>query len=448
MPVLQPIRARQNIPSVGFTGPGNALARGFEEVADTFARIQQEAQSQQDEIDVATRGSELDVTLDSLKEDIKEEPDFSKRVDLYRKKATEFFTESVKGTNPRVQARLQAYFPVRLSRALIDVNHETQRQWGEQRVADVNALGDLLSDKIISSKDPEDAALSYSLFKRSIRSLADGPAAPLTKIEAEKMERGFLGKVEGKRARALVLDAPATFLNVPRENFSNLTDDEFFKFRGLAQEAIEKQDKNAHKLTEDVGKIALSFWAEKANRGELTEGDFLAIEASPYVKDKLRSLKEANDSPVFEGSGLSNPVGVVMLKYSQGPSSLTRIQKARDSLNYLVLNGNKSEAIKKALTKLQTDERTMQSIGATDLQRKLSNAEKDLRLQQGAPIFRGTYGNILKNMSSLEVGELRERIKNGEEQKKIIDDIMARKKARVEATPKATKKILDAVDED
>src|SRR5258706_12134697 len=167
-----------------------------------FDQVAREAERQQNDIDTVRATVELDDGLDRLRQQVQAEPDFSRRADMFRREAGELY-KSVAEKYSGVEARLQDYYPMRLSRGLIDLGHETHLQWGQKRLSDTLALGDALAGRIAAAGDPAEAARYASFYDRALQSLSDGPGAPLHPDETERLARDFDMRIQTKRAETM-----------------------------------------------------------------------------------------------------------------------------------------------------------------------------------------------------------------------------------------------------
>src|SRR5258706_5800065 len=115
-----------------------------------FDPVTREAERQQNDIDTVRATVELDDGLDRLRQQVQAEPDFSRRADMVRRVAGDLY-KSVAEKYSGVEARLQDYYPMRLSRGLIDLGHETHLQWGQKRLSDTLALAEALAGRSVAA---------------------------------------------------------------------------------------------------------------------------------------------------------------------------------------------------------------------------------------------------------------------------------------------------------
>ena len=191
MPQLPVIRPRiplgtaqlAQVPAGGF---GQGIARGIADLAD----MTQSAVDQQDSLDAKQQAGMLDLNLDLLKEDVKSEPDFAKRDELYQQKSAEYLQNATgQISSPRVKAALNSYYSLKFPREALKFRVENLKDWGQERVAQTDALGDQMANMIVSTNDPQESAKYRGLYMAQLNELSIGPHAPLTARNATRWSR-------------------------------------------------------------------------------------------------------------------------------------------------------------------------------------------------------------------------------------------------------------------
>src|SRR6266550_8195106 len=167
MPVLPQIQPSPRVGALDLprTTPNEFGAGAFNAVQH-LADIGMAAQEEQDSLDVKKQAVLLDTHLEDLKEQVKAEPDFAKRDQLYQQKATQYLQQTNDSIdNERVKQGLNNYYSLKFPREAHQFKIENLKDWGVERVAQTESLGDMYAAKIINTADPIEAAKYRGLYK-------------------------------------------------------------------------------------------------------------------------------------------------------------------------------------------------------------------------------------------------------------------------------------------
>ena len=433
----------------GRLGPEAYGAGAFRGIAGLGA-VLQDAQLQQDEIEVKRQAVMLDTRLEELKEEIKEEPDFAKRDKLYEDRATEYLktaTDSL--TSDNVKAGLNSYYSIKFPREMVKVRVGTQKEWGESRIAQTESLGDMMADRIVSSDDPAEAAKYQALYKGQLQQLSQGPYAPLNEVQRQRMESAFETKVTTKRAQRMInQDAPSFLRAADEGQFSNLTEDVVYRFREQARTKIEQNEARDDRVMRQIKEASLNNWNARANRGDITAAEMTELlnGNNPYVSAReARTLNEVNSNPLA-GAAAGTAVQAIMSEYYLGERTIPRINATRARLRALqVETGQPDPLIMKAANELQGDqtaaENTAISRDNVEYQRKEREARSlvdSLQANQPAMPFNSP---LFTNQQRRTEAQIKDAVRKGDSEsaKKLSEG----KGKPLEKVPERNRKVME-----
>jgi hypothetical protein len=348
--------------------------------------IMGKAQAEQDSYEIKRQAVNLDTKLDDLREEvIGSEPDFSKREKLYQEKATEYLQQTTTNIDsPAVKNGLERYYSVKFPMEAHKFRVDNLKDWGKERIAQLGDLGDLLSDKIISTDDPQEAAKYTAMYKSQATQLSEGPYAPLDAEGLRKANNLFENKVYSKQALAMIGRDAQGFLNAADEGQFNthLTEDQIYKFRGMARQKIDQDEKAQDKVTKDVKELVTNGVQAKANLGQLTANEQNALlngTYSNYITAKEgHALVETNSHPVT-GAG-STQAQAIMSRYYLGPRTIPRINATRQELQHLQAElGQPDPFVMKFANELQSDQTAMENQGIARENVQVQRENQDIK---------------------------------------------------------------------
>jgi hypothetical protein len=361
------VRAQEVLP-----GPLKYVGRGF----DTLAQGFQEAADQQDSLDVKKQAALLDAKFETLRDDIREEPDFAKRNQLYEQKAQEYLGETTAQIgSSRVQKGLKQYYDVKFPTEAIKTNRDVQKEWGQSRVAQTDEFADILADRTVTTDDPREVAKYKTMYGAQLDQLASGKFPAINAIQKTNMEQAFGIKVLDRRAKKMIGDNADGFLVAADEHqFDGLPDLE--KYRTMARGKIEGDERRADKITRQTKDVIMNDAQAAANNGRLSNAwlEEAMGNKNPLVTPaEARALKKINEEPPT-GAG-SDQVKAIASEYYLGARSLPRINATLKQLQSLQMQlGKPDPLISRFANELQSDRTTMENQGisreANDIQRQ------------------------------------------------------------------------------
>ena len=354
----------------GRLGPEAYGAGAFRGIAGLGA-VLQDAQLQQDDIDVKKRAVDLDNYLDALKEAVKTEPDFVKREKLYRDKAGEYLktqVDSVESDN--VKAGLNQYFSIKFAREATKFSVQNQKDWDESRVAQTMNLADDYANRIINTDDPREIAKFKSLYVSQLATLTQGPYAPRTETWRQQQQANFEKEIANRRANKRSLATPELFLAETLENdgkVEGLADDEAIKYVAQARREMERQDTARDKVAREVKGIVMDRWQARANSGSITPEESAALlsgNVTGITPAEARTLVNVNSEPPMSGGSGSLSVQALAAEYYLRPRSIGNINTTRAKLRALQNDlGRPDPLINKLANELQSDQTTLENQG-------------------------------------------------------------------------------------
>ena len=348
--------------------PDNFGAQGFEALGE-LGKIAAHQQLDQDKTEIATQAALMDVKFEQLREEIKAEPEFGKRDQLYQTKATEYLQSTLSSvSSPRVKEGINKYYSVKFPAEAQKTAVNNQKEFGEHRVASVDKLGEMLAERVIGSTDPQQAEEYKQLYRSQVNALSQGPYAPRRADQTTNMIQAWEKKVNLGRADAQIRANPSGFLaDMAEGKYSEFDLDEKLKLGEKARKQIDDDQRAQDKVFNQVKDKVEQGWYSAAAGGNVPAAEMQDAIAgrNPYITpQKALELKRINDNPVT-GEG-SKQVQAIMQEYHSGSSSFGRIRAAREQLKALMRNqSSPNPHLDKAFNELQTDERTMTGIEAS-----------------------------------------------------------------------------------
>jgi len=436
------------LPEVGVPGAAY-VGRGL----DVLAEGLQYSQIQQDEIDLKLQAVNLDTRLDELKEEIKAEPDFAQRDKLYQDKASEYLaTTSAEIQSPRVRQRLASYFSVKFPREALKTKVENQKEWGFSRVAQTDALGDIIADKIISTADPQEAAKYRAMYSGQLEALSTGPYSPLRPDQAQNMMQAWEKKVTLKRADAQIRLNPTAFLvDQAAGKYAEFDLDTSIKLGERARQQLDNQERITERNTKKIRDKVDDEWSAKANFGQLGPelNDALAGK-HPYISpDRARTLKGINENPPT-GNG-NQAAMTTWSQYLNSGRDLKRIAKTRAELNKIQEDiGAPNKYIMDRLRDLQTDQSGQENQAiARDANAIAAQNREISNLQTGYEADKQTVPPFIERLMGNRTQQDKAKIKaeyqrNGKEAaEKLSKTLSGGAKAKADSIPLKTKDVME-----
>src|SRR5690242_17946132 len=224
LPVIAPIRgigAGVEFSRVSGAEMGGQLGQAI----GGFGELLQQAQNEQDSIAAKTQAVLLDAHLEDLKTEVQAEPDYAKREQLYQQKSAEYLrTQTDSIDSPRVKQALNAYYSFKFPREAVKFRAENMKQWGQERVAQTESLGDMMIRQSVTTADPMERAKYKSLYMSQLDQLTTGPYAPLNPLKRREMADQYDTKFNMAMGLKDATDNPGEMLSRPDNDprFGNL----------------------------------------------------------------------------------------------------------------------------------------------------------------------------------------------------------------------------------
>jgi hypothetical protein len=304
----------------------------------------------------------LDLNLDLLKEDVKSEPDFAKRDELYQQKSAEYLqTATDQISSPRVKAALNSYYSLKFPREALKFRVENLKDWGVERVAQTDALGDQMANLIVSTNDPQESAKYRGLYMSQLNELSLGPHAPLTATKRRDMESDFNTKVITRQQTRRIAQDPTGWLATADDDpeFQKLPGDQQEKIKASAVATEQRYQRVADKTTKDIHDLTMNNVQIKANFGTLSGNEQTALlngTFSRYLSAKEGEVLVNHNNNPATGAG-SSAAKVIWSEYLSGPRTPGRINATRAKLNHLQAEiGQPDALIMKYNNELQSDQ--------------------------------------------------------------------------------------------
>ncbi len=459
MPVLPQIQPSPRVGALDLprTTPNEFGAGAFNAVQH-LADIGMAAQEEQDSLDVKKQAVLLDTHLEDLKEQVKAEPDFAKRDQLYQQKATQYLQQTNDSIdNERHKQRLKNDYSLKFPREAHQFKIENLKDWGVERVAQTESLGDMYAAKIINTADPIEAAKYRGLYKSQVEQLSLGPYAPLNAEKRQKMESAFDTKVVWGTNLKAATDSPDEFLTRANDDprLGGLPLDKVLELKTKARVQIEQNDTANDKITKKVHEEAINRFESLANNGKLTgdmQQQLLDGTASTYLTAKEgRTLVEVNNNPPSGGG--ADSVQAIASEYYLSPRTLPHINATRAKLRALQAQlGRPDPLISKLANELQSDQTTMENQGISRDANAIAAGNRDIQhlktdyKAESPPPFKpleGLFGNQdTRNEAKIEA----EYRKNGPEAaRKLQQSLSKGQTAKKKALPDDLTKMRDAM---
>jgi len=455
MPVLPVIRATRNVGVADLPGIPATSSEIIGRQLGGYGEIMAEAQQQQDQIDVKTQAVMLDAKLEDLKDEVKAEPDFAKREALYQQEAAKYLTDTTANiSSETVKRGLSNYYSFKFAREATKFRAENAKDWGNERVAQTEALGDTLVNQIARSADPMEATKYRAMYYDQLNALLSGPYAPLTPEKRRAMQAAFDTKLTMTMNERDLTNNPNEYLTRPDDDprFGGLSYDKVRELRSKARTQKEQDEKDTEKVYKDTKEKILNDYYGQANFGNLSQdamNDMLAGR-NPYITPReAHTLNEVNSNPPT-GAG-SNAAKAIWMEYTSGERSMSRISKTRAALNHLQsMTGEPDKFIIQYLRDLQTDESVVVTQGIARDNNRIqqdNRAIHNMEVSYDAWVDQNPFlKSILGNRSTQEKAQIRDTYnKFGRDAAQLmLEGFINRNKARTDAIPQRHKDVIEA----
>jgi hypothetical protein len=419
-----------------------------------LGNVLEQAQLQQDELDTKRQAVMLDTKLDELKQEVRAEPDYGKRESLYQTKAAEYMAQvSSAIESGRVKKGINQYYQLQFPKELLKFRSENQKEWGLDRVAQAESLGDILAEKIVNTDDPREEQKYKQLFNAQIEQLSTGPYAPLNKLQAERKIKEFETKSLELLATKIVRGNPDA-MHKPEilNRLAPLGEAKLLEWQSKARKASEEIDNSNERVIRKNKAVVKDAAEAQANFGKLDPAwlDNAMAGNNPLISPAdARHLKSVNDNPPTGGGG--GAAAVIWDQYLSGPRTLPRIERARAELNRLSKElGSPSKDILKYKNELQTDQTTIENQGIARESNQIQRENRAVRDAQTVfdateipqpKVIERIFGNQDKRNRALI--DLETRLNGPEAGKKLAQELGQGKKTKADAIEKKHGKALN-----
>ena len=288
--------------------PDNFGAQGFEALGE-LGKIAEKNQLEQDRLDIATKGAAMDVRFDELREEVRAEPDFTKRDALYQDKAAEYLKSTLDGVaSPRVKQGLNQYYSVKFPQEALKTRIKNQLEFGEHRVAQTDVLANVMADKIVKTTDPNEAEGYKQLVRSQILQLSSGPYAPRRADQTQNMIEAFEKRVlSGAANTEIEADAPLFLRNLAAGKYDGLPSESRLALRRSANAAVSSaitiQKREQEVKVEAADREIQALFDRKAPSDlidarlkELSSAGILGRTERKFWDDKLLRGEKADDA--------------------------------------------------------------------------------------------------------------------------------------------------------
>ena len=457
-PTAQGRPAQANMPYASPWHFGSQAFHDTTEFGSTLQRTGFALQQQQDEIETVRLASEYDVKLPQVIQEVMDDPQINRemqnapderarmaiqqselelRVGEMRKALTE-------NSSPAVQQVLMKHQFQRFPQAVTHMQTETMKRRADANAAQLDAV---MADKAVAipqMADPESRAVALGEVRGLLERAVDGRT--MTEDAAvQKWTRFQHGVLEHQMDYLRRTDRQQLRELDRSGQFDALGTDKRLKILSQASADELREESMRDKAHNEVRMVVQEEYQARANQGLLREDELRHMLAgrNAYVKpDESRELARVNAAPpMTRHEGGDEAVQAVMLGYHAGPSSLERIKQTRKSLLGLKV---KSKDLDKAFNELQTDERTMRSVQASEMAAGIRFAEDEVK-SKTQPTLPGRLGQKQKNMNEAELAEMRTKIRKGMKPEEAANSVIEKRKEEEEAMPKRRQRVLDAL---
>ena len=179
------------------------LARGIQQAAGALAALGERVRQEQVSAEVAEAEAEYTRTISELEQELQQEQDASKAVDLFRTRAEKALGRVVtRISDISVRRRVEARLRTRLASAEVDVRARALRLANRRAKQGLENLLAVSAERAAAADSPSAVAVEVKTAADAVADLVE--RGVLTPEEGKATERAFLASVEKKRVIRLV----------------------------------------------------------------------------------------------------------------------------------------------------------------------------------------------------------------------------------------------------
>lgn len=358
---------------------------------------------------------------------------------------------------PDVKTALQAHINKHFPTQVTEVHFDQLKVMANQQLARLDLIGEGYAKMAAEAPNPSTAAEAVKVYQDTVDRMVG--RRMLTPLEGQQKKRIFTETVGEKNMEyKMRTNRPELYELWRGGAYAALDQNKVLKIIDMAQ-TKDRQDLVEAEAKFHVAQKAVHGVDEAdANYGTMTDARLneIASGKDPYYPDpgKARQLKEVNEKAPFAG-GKNPEVGAILAEFYGGRNTVARAAKAQESLNHLLKDADRQQPeVIKALKEMQTHISSAESAARGE--RSTAAAEKNANIAAGVREYEGTKPPApgfqpsmikqgQKNRDEADKAEVRRRAGNGEDGKKVAEEITKRNQQKREAVPPARKSMQEAL---
>jgi hypothetical protein len=441
-------------------------------VTDQMQAVEREKAKQREADDALTRWSSLSTALGDMEAELQQgvknaqgevvtppADSTTYRSDLERR-AARLFQDAFGGaaSNPNVQRLLERQYLQWRIHALPAASLHANRLFMDEQEAALTVTLPREAERLAGEAEQNPATFQSQL--NVTRAWILGKAMVKGQAYAVAAEQKFVNDVMWNIARRRIDANPgAAWTDVaeqmPADMRTKMQEYQASKKRE-AEAAQKRQEAEAEANFREVQKVIHAQDQVALNDGTMDPKrlEDIAAGRDEFYPDPsvARTMQKVLDNPPEFGGG-ATVAQTVMDEYDTGAKTVPRIEKARAALNHALGQSDRRQpAIIKALQRLQDDEASAKA--ALRGERNTVAAERAANIAAGVreveanrPARAGFLPAMLRrgeeNRHKADLAELRRRVGNGEDYKKVSEEIKKRNEQAAQTTPPAHRKVQE-----